>query len=91
MQRRDFLTQTLTALGAAGLGVSFLGSRPAPKRLRNVVLLIGDDHSARVLGCYGNRNGGPPLIRTPNLDRLAREGTRFTRAFAQSPPRRAES
>ncbi len=80
MQRRDFLTQTLTALAAAGLGGLFLGSRPAPKRLRNVVLLIGDDHSARVLGCYGN-----PLIRTPNLDRLAREGTRFTRAFAQSP------
>lgn len=77
MQRRDFLSQTLLALTAAGLG---LGGHPAPKRLRNVVLLIGDDHSARVLGCYGN-----PLIRTPNLDRLARQGTRFTRAFAQSP------
>lgn len=77
MQRRDFLSQTLLALTAAGLG---LGGRTAPKRLRNVVLLISDDHSARVLGCYGN-----PLIRTPHLDRLAREGTRFTRAFAQSP------
>jgi arylsulfatase A-like enzyme len=82
MQRRDFLRQLLLAGTAAGLGTA-LGS--PPKRLRNVVLLIGDDHSARVLGCYGNRNGGPPLIRTPHLDRLARQGTRFTRAFAQSP------
>jgi len=77
MQRRDFLTQTLLALTAAGLNLS---SRSAPRRLRNVVLLIGDDHTARVLGCYGNR-----LIRTPNLDRLAREGVRFSRAYVQAP------
>lgn len=78
MQRRTLLHQLLLAGTAAGLGLP--GGHRAPKRLRNVVLLIGDDHSARVLGCFGN-----PLIRTPNLDRLARAGTRFTRAFAQSP------
>jgi arylsulfatase A-like enzyme len=46
----------------------------------NILLLIGDDHSARVMGSYGNKR-----IKTPSLDRLAREGVRFTNAFCQSP------
>ncbi len=39
------------------------------------MVIIGDDHSG-VAGCYGD-----PIIATPNLDRLARQGTRFTDAF----------
>jgi N-sulfoglucosamine sulfohydrolase len=42
---------------------------------RNVVLFVADDHG-RDMGCYGN-----PVIRTPNLDQLAAEGTRFEYAF----------
>ncbi len=42
---------------------------------QNVVLIVADDHGTD-LGCYGN-----PAIETPNLDRLAEEGTRFTHAF----------
>lgn len=41
----------------------------------NLVVIIADDHG-QDLGCYGNR-----VIRTPNLDRLAAEGTRFENAF----------
>ncbi|MDX3899338.1 MAG: sulfatase [Sphingobium sp.] len=44
-------------------------------RQRNVLLLISDDQGLD-LGCYG------VPIRTPRLDRLAREGTRFTQGFA---------
>lgn len=43
---------------------------------RNIVLMIGDDHGLE-LGCYGH-----PVIKTPGLDRLAAEGTRFTNGFA---------
>lgn len=50
------------------------------KPLQNVLLLISDDHAAYALGCYGNK-----VIRTPNIDRLASEGTRFERAYANSP------
>jgi len=46
-------------------------------RKPNFVLIVGDDHDLTALGCYGN-----PNVRTPNLDQLAREGVRFTRAYA---------
>jgi len=48
--------------------------------LRNVLIIIGDDHSANVLGAYGNK-----LIRTPNLDRMVANGVRFNRAYANAP------
>jgi N-sulfoglucosamine sulfohydrolase len=44
---------------------------------RNVLLLISDNHVATDIGCYGHQD-----IRTPNLDRLAARGTRFSNAFA---------
>lgn len=43
---------------------------------RNVVLMIGDDHGLQV-GCYGDK-----VVRTPAMDKLAAEGTRFANAFA---------
>ena len=45
----------------------------------NFVLIVGDDHDLSALGCYGN-----PQVKTPNLDQLAREGLRFTRAYAST-------
>ncbi|MEA2708229.1 MAG: N-sulfoglucosamine sulfohydrolase, partial [Phycisphaerales bacterium] len=45
----------------------------------NIVFLISDDHSSFSLGCYGGSN------RTPNLDKLAASGIRFTNAFVASP------
>ncbi len=49
----------------------------APATKTNVLFLVADDLAAR-LGCYGD-----PAAITPNLDRLAGEGVRFARAFAQ--------
>ena len=46
----------------------------APAVRRNVVLLFADDWRHDTLGCAGNS-----IVRTPNLDRLAAEGVRFTR------------
>ncbi|KAK2738200.1 sulfatase [Colletotrichum kahawae] len=45
---------------------------------RNVLLLVADD-LGKQLGCYGN-----PYIKTPNIDKLAAEGTRFDKAFAST-------
>jgi len=69
MRRREFLT----AAGAAHLPAS-------PRRRRpNIVLILADDLGYGDLGCYGQRR-----IETPNLDRLAAEGVRFTQAYAGS-------
>jgi choline-sulfatase len=46
----------------------------------NLVFIMSDEHSKRVLGCYGH-----PMIRTPHLDRLAADGTRFTNAYTNCP------
>jgi N-sulfoglucosamine sulfohydrolase len=51
-------------------------ARAADKARRNVVLLVADDLGLQV-GCYGD-----PKARTPNLDALAKNGTRFRHAFA---------
>ncbi|MBN1492312.1 MAG: sulfatase [Phycisphaerae bacterium] len=49
-----------------------VAERPRP----NFVLIIGDDISIDDFGCYGH-----PRIRTPNIDRLAARGMRFTNAY----------
>lgn len=46
----------------------------------NIVVFLADDHGVDFLGCYGN-----PVIHTPNLDALAKQGMRFTKVFAASP------
>ena len=46
----------------------------------NVVFFLIDDLGYGDLGCYGNT-----FCETPNIDRLAREGTRFTNAYASAP------
>ena len=50
------------------------GSRP------NIIFIMADDLGWGDLGSYGQRRG----LRTPNLDRLAAEGTRFTQVYAGS-------
>lgn len=45
----------------------------------NIVLIVADDHGKDALGCYGN-----PVIKTPAMDALARDGVRFTNAFCTS-------
>lgn len=49
-------------------------------RRPNVVLIVADDLGGVDLGCYGST-----FYKTPNLDRLAREGKRFTEAYAACP------
>jgi len=78
--RREVLRAAASvAVAAAGVGapraeVARGGGRP------NIILFMPDELRADALGCYGN-----PLIRTPNFDRLAREGTRFERCHVQFP------
>ena len=48
-----------------------------PARKPNIILILADDLGVGDLGCYGQK-----IIKTPHIDRLATEGTRFTAAYA---------
>jgi arylsulfatase A-like enzyme len=50
-----------------------------PRRLPNILWLVSEDNNP-LLGCYGD-----PNAHTPNLDKLAAQGVRYTHAFANAP------
>ncbi len=64
----------LSGLGMVGALGALAQQRP------NILFIMCDDMGYGDLGCYGQQ-----YISTPNLDRLAREGMRFTQAYAGSP------
>lgn len=49
-------------------------------RPHNVLIIMSDEHSGSTMGCAGH-----PIVRTPNLDRLAAQGTRFSNCYTPSP------
>ncbi|MGH9722648.1 MAG: sulfatase family protein [Bryobacteraceae bacterium] len=64
----------MSAIAGSAWSAAGAGRKP------NLLFLIADDHAGYVLGADGNR-----LAYTPNLDRLAAEGTRFARNYCNSP------
>jgi arylsulfatase A-like enzyme len=60
---------------AAGAASGSAATQPAARP--NIIFIMADDLGHGDLGCYGQEK-----IRTPNIDRLATEGTRFTQAYA---------
>ncbi|MDE0340999.1 MAG: sulfatase-like hydrolase/transferase [Nitrospinae bacterium] len=46
----------------------------------NLLVIMADELSVKTLGCYGH-----PVVKTPNIDRLAASGARFTGAYTNSP------
>ncbi len=76
MNRRDFLRRT--GVAAASTAFAPLGS-PAPGRKPNIVLIYADDVGYGDVSCYGATR-----VRTPNIDRIAGGGLRFTNAHSAS-------
>ena len=58
--------------------LTVLNAQAAPSVRPNILLLYTDDHSYRTISCY---EGAEPWARTPNIDRLAARGVRFTHAY----------
>ncbi len=72
MERRTFLQLTALSSLLAGKWATAQGSGRKP----NILFLFTDDHAVQSIGAYGSR-----INKTPNIDRLAREGTIFDRCF----------
>lgn len=77
-RRALILPLLLTLLTATAQESANQSPAPAPRR-PNIVLIIADDLGYGDLGCYGQTR-----IQTPNLDKLAAEGMRFTSCYAGS-------
>jgi uncharacterized sulfatase len=60
---------------ALSAGAPSIAAAPRPP---NVIIINTDDQAQWAVGCYGNKD-----IQTPNMDRLAREGMKFTRAYSK--------
>lgn len=82
--RRNFLKALgfgVTALTATGCeGIANLNGRGTPREKPNIIFILADDLGWTELGCYGNK-----FNETPNLDKLASQGMRFTQAYAAAP------
>ena len=73
--RRDFIRVTSLGAGAVALsGWSF--DLKDGERRPNILFIMTDDHAYQAISCYGSR-----INKTPNIDRLASAGIRFTNAF----------
>jgi arylsulfatase A-like enzyme len=80
MNRREFL-RVVTVTAALGVSSNVAwGQRQAKTRRPNFVFFLVDDLGWQDLGCYGSA-----FYETPNIDRLAAEGVRFTNAYAACP------
>ena len=88
--RREFLQFVAAQAAGTALACGALSAEDDPRRLSkgaevdpakpNILFLMTDQHRADCLGCDGNH-----VIKTPNLDRIAREGVRFTQAYSSTP------
>jgi arylsulfatase A-like enzyme len=80
ISRRDFLrTVAAGSIAATVSGCASVSGRSSGRNRPNIVYIIADDLGYGDLGCYGQKD-----IRTPNLDRMAREGMLFTQHYSGS-------
>ncbi len=77
MKRREFLAEVSASVLAAAAGASGSDARATGSQPPNIIYYIADELAYFELSCMGH-----PEHRTPNIDRLAAEGVRFTQCLA---------
>ncbi len=82
MKRRDFLKTlgiTAATFSISGCTENLFNAAKSTTKKPNVVYIVADDLGYGDLGCYGQK-----IIKTPNIDRMASEGMRFTQHYSGS-------
>lgn len=80
ISRREFLRGSLAGAACLGLGGLSIPALAGTQKKPNVVVIFCDDLGYQDVGCFGS-----PSIKTPNIDRLAAEGMRFTDFHSAAP------
>jgi len=82
MDRREFIKKAEIAGVGAMLADKQTMAKTAnkSKKIKNILVFFADQHRQDCVGCYGN-----PVVQTPNIDRLAKNGIRFNNAFTPAP------
>jgi arylsulfatase len=79
LSRSSFLKASAVAAMLAGISrQERLAAAESPRKKPNFIIFFTDDQGYNDVGCFGS-----PFIRTPNFDRMAREGMKFTSFYAQ--------
>lgn len=74
------MRKTLVATAALGLALAAIPAHAAPARKPNVIVILADDLGYGDTGVYGSK-----IVKTPNIDALARDGVRFTQGYVSHP------
>jgi len=78
--RREFLKRLGYVTGSATALAIFQGGKclgqTTNRKKPNIIFIMTDDHASHAISCYGSK-----INKTPNLDRIANEGMRFTNSF----------
>jgi N-acetylglucosamine-6-sulfatase len=78
LSRRKFMVDAEMGAAGAYLALSGAGNAPAAANQRpNIIFILTDDQRYDAIGCLGN----PPWLKTPNMDRLVKEGLLFKNTF----------
>jgi len=75
--RRRFIKQT--GIGVAAFAINTFAEKNASLHKPNIIYILADDAGIADFGCYGGK-----IIMTPNIDRMAKEGMKFTQHYSGS-------
>jgi len=76
LNRRHFIQMAAAMLGVPAIRAMAADETDRTQERPNIIYIMADDLGYADLGCYGQKR-----IKTPNIDRLAAEGTRFTQCY----------